>query len=193
MLKGDISCSNFHRCGACATLSTPKKNLCLISSSRETKYTKKSVMCEIIYEKKARKTLRSYAHGWRKDMNIFATFAPSPPPSIHSLLEKNVNLFSWWYKSRIKYDFSSCVSYEKKNEKNVLMEYRKPFLFVLSVLQERKFLVFGISILLLIVTEWFPRRKWSEKLYFCTFYDVYYEDISFVMNAGKAVPLKIII
>lgn len=104
-------------------------------SKRERKYTKNKlhVWSEIIWREKESKQNFSliylYAHGWRKDVNSLLPLPPISSPS-----ERNVNLFSCWYKSRIKYDFS-CFLYGKKQRRKKKcprgIKYRKPFLFSL--------------------------------------------------------------
>lgn len=80
---------------------------------RKTKYTKKSVMCEIIYgrQKKSEENF-TFICSWLTEGYEYFCYISRPPHSTvqklsPSTLSENVNLFSWWYKSRIKYDFSS--------------------------------------------------------------------------------------
>lgn len=88
-LKGDTS--------GCLSTSAHVQHHISADFRRERRKYGKSVMCEIIYEKNREKLYIYMLMVDGKDMNIFATFSPLPL--------KNVNLFSWWYKSRIKYDF----------------------------------------------------------------------------------------
>lgn len=112
-------------------------------------------------------------------MNIFAPFA-NPVLSFSSPFEQNVNLFPCWYKSRIKYDFSSCRFFRYKTERMEKcprgIKYRKPFLFTANEEHgEESFSLFGIFFLLANALIFFSLETDRDSLFY-TSNDVYYRD-----------------